>query len=184
MIGGNNKERVFFALWPDKDTRKALAERARVVHEIATEGRPIPEENLHVTLRFLGSISRRQRKQAAAAARRIRRARFSLRFDRAGFWPQSKVAWLGCSDLPDPLLSLVADLNTELGSEGFDLYTRPYRPHVTVLRGVGELPELPAIEPLDWEPERFVLVRSRLDESGSSYRVLDEWPLDAPAPES
>jgi len=47
--------RLFFALWPDEATREQLAHITRKAVR-GSGGRPIPVENLHSTLVFLGSV--------------------------------------------------------------------------------------------------------------------------------
>lgn len=170
-------ERLFFALWPDSALREELARRARPIQAAAVDGQPVPDENFHITLRFLGHLDVDGWKRAERAAGRVRHRDITLKLDRAGHWEQPRVLWLGCSDVPDPILGLLADLNTELGGEGFEFRSRPWRPHVTVARGVTEVAELPSVEPLQWELSRFVLVRSELGGSASDYEVVGEWPL-------
>lgn len=172
---GEAEPRLFFALWPDATTREALAARSRAVGTVLTGARAIPPENLHVTLRFIGRVAEPER--VRAAAQRVRPRPMRLHFDRFGFWPEPQVAWLGMAEAPDPLLALVADLGTELGSEGFELRSRVYRPHITLYRGVRAAGELPQAEPLDWEPESFVLVSSTRNEQGSQYEIIETWPL-------
>ena len=84
---------------------------------------------------------------------------------------------LGCRKAPDPLLRLVVNLNTELGSEGFLVETRPFKPHVTLARHARHAPQAELREPVEWCSDRFVLVGSRSDDEGATYTVLDEWPL-------
>src|SRR5262245_57348130 len=51
--------RLFFALWPDSEMQAALAEvTRRWVSGIG--GKPIPPENFHFTLAFLGSMDERR----------------------------------------------------------------------------------------------------------------------------
>ena len=47
--------RLFFAFWPEPFQQVALAEATRGVAE-RSGGQPVPPENLHVTLVFLGSV--------------------------------------------------------------------------------------------------------------------------------
>lgn len=170
-------ERLFFALWPDEALRSELSARARQIQSVAEDGTPVPDDNLHITLRFMGALDKAAAKRAESAAGRVRKRDVQLVLDRAGFWPQPRVLWLGCNDAPDPLLGVIADLNTELGGEGFDLRTRPYKPHVTVARGVTVAGTPPPVEPLHWHPERFALVRSSTSGPLSQYDIVAEWPL-------
>jgi len=170
-------ERLFFAFWPDDDIRAQLVERARAVQAVAEDGSPVPDDNFHITLRFLGALKPDECERAELAASRVRKRDMTLVVDQAGFWPQPRVLWIGCSDVPDPVLGLVADINTELGGEGFEFRTRSYRPHVTVARGVTAAGDMPRVPPLHWTPERFALVRSDTRGSVSSYEVVGEWPL-------
>ena len=47
--------RLFFALWPDGDTRKAINGLARPAVRRAG-GRPVPARHFHMTLAFLGEV--------------------------------------------------------------------------------------------------------------------------------
>ena len=47
--------RLFFALWPDADTRERVANAAAALR--LTEGaRPVPQRNFHLTLAFVGAV--------------------------------------------------------------------------------------------------------------------------------
>ena len=90
-------QRLFFALWPDEVARDALIRAtAKAVRHCG--GRPVPAENLHVTLVFLGSVATRRlpelkglaRTQAAAFAP----TPLSQRFEELAHWsrPQTLCA--------------------------------------------------------------------------------------------
>lgn len=168
--------RLFFALWPDRETRDCLVETVRPLRE-GIEGRMIPDENLHVTLNFLGRVGDDRMDDVCSAAANVRGRSFTLVLDHLGYWPQPKVAWLGTGKTPPELVSLVADLNTELGSVGFDFPGRPFRPHLTIARGAESCDNTGNIDPVHWQVRRFVLIESITSPQGSSYEVLDEWRL-------
>lgn len=170
-------QRVFFALWPDAATREAIeAFTSEAIAECG--GRPVPPENFHMTLRFIGKADGNAMSRMRKAAGRVRTEPLSFRLDQLGFWEEPAVFWLGCRKAPDPLLRLVVNLNTELGSEGFLVETRPFRPHVTLARNANRAPDAELREVVQWTSDRFALVGSRTDERGASYTTLEEWPLD------
>ena len=51
-----NKRRLFFAVWPDTKTLTALLDAQNSIS--AMKARPVPAENLHITLVFIGSASK------------------------------------------------------------------------------------------------------------------------------
>src|SRR5205807_403857 len=65
--------RLFFALWPDAGQRAALVHATRKAVR-SSGGRPVPEESLHVTLAFLGSVPERRVAELQAIARRVAEA--------------------------------------------------------------------------------------------------------------
>lgn len=178
--GDATAERVFFALWPDDATREAIRALA---HEVVPEsgGRPVPEDNYHITLRFLGTIDAARLKKLRKAAGMTFGLKQSIRLDRIGFWEGPAVLWLGCGKVHDDLLRLVVNLNTELGGVGFPHEDRPFKPHVTLARQAQQGADRQLVRPLEWRSEEFVLVSSTTDHEGSTYRVLERYPLRDPA---
>ena len=83
------RRRIFFALWPDAETRRALVRATRSVVR-RSGGRATPPDNLHVTLAFLGPVTE-------VLLERVRRVpplvspHFELIFDRLGFWRGSRL---------------------------------------------------------------------------------------------
>ncbi len=170
-------QRVFFALWPDDETRRAILEAAAPLVP-ASGGTPVNAENLHLTLRFIGNADAGLMMRLRRGAEQVRGKPFSFELDRCGFWPQPQVLWLGCSSTPPELLRLVVGLNTALGTEGVLVETRPFRPHVTLARHASHAPGTDSIEPISWRAGSFSLLASESQEDGVRYRVLDTWQLD------
>ena len=69
-----SKKRLFFALWPDETTRSGLAKAAR-----QWTRRPVPADNLHMTLQFLGACDAEQEACYIEAASTIQAEAFELR---------------------------------------------------------------------------------------------------------
>ncbi|HEX7047527.1 MAG TPA: RNA 2',3'-cyclic phosphodiesterase [Gammaproteobacteria bacterium] len=169
-------QRLFFALWPDEQTREAIDRFTRTAVE-ECGGTAIAPENFHMTLRFVGNADAGAMSRMRKAAERVRTEPLRFKLDQLGFWAEPAVFWLGCRKAPDPLLRLVVNLNTEMGSEGFLVETRPFKPHVTLARNAHHAPQTELRQPVEWSSDKFVLVGSRTDEQGATYTVLEEWPL-------
>ena len=174
------KLRLFFALWPGPELRDALAAAARPLLG-ACRGRRVPKRNYHLTLAFLGSVPAARLEDLRAVTATVSAAPFQLLLDRHGHWPGPRVAWLGCRQFPGAAEALVAALWSALAPLGFQPDPRPFRPHLTVLRGCRACDWEGAITPVDWPVSDFALVRSDTLPTGPRYAVLESWPLQAPA---
>ncbi len=168
-------ERLFFALWPDEPLRQQLAGRSKPIVQ-AADGRQVPAENLHITLAFLGNVDARQRECVDDMAEAITCPPFELMLDRVGHWARSRVLWLAPGS--SPLIHRLAEaLHMGASACGLSLDSRPYRPHLTLMRKVSCVPEALMVTPIYWPVSSFVLLRSVPLPRGVRYDVLREWPL-------
>ena len=168
-------KRLFFALWPDRGVRAQLAERAGLL-QIDT-GRPVPGENYHVTLVFLGNVQEQDIPGLLDAAGRLRVPGFPLQIDRCGWWKRAKVAWLAPEITPAPLLELVEQVNRLSINAGLSIDNRDYSPHLTVARKVARPVTAMSFEPVHWDVREFCLVESITHQQGARYRVMKSWAL-------
>ena len=167
------RRRVFFALWPDDDTRQALSRATRgAVRQCG--GKPTPIENLHVTLAFLGPITAGDLANVEALTPPAAEP-FELVLDRLGFWQRSNVLWIGPADVPEALISLERKLWDRLVDLGFSRERRPYVPHVTLARKAQAARG--AVSPVPWCIEGIALVESKTGPRNSRYSVLKTWPF-------
>jgi len=169
------KRRVFFALWPDKDTSQALVHAARSAIADAG-GRATPAGNLHVTLAFLGPVTdadiERVRKVPPLASPAL-----ELRFDTLGYWRRARLLWVAPSVVPPALIELESVLWEGLAAVGFERDPRAYRPHITLARKArGVEQDFPAVS---WTVSAFALVESRPGARSSIYEVLEVWPFES-----
>ena len=150
--------------------------------------RPVPAENLHLTLVFLGEIAERLLEDVDLAFRAIRAPGFALAPAGLGLFggARARVAYVGVAENP-ALRRLQAKVETAARGAGVALPARRYVPHVTLAR----LPErLAGRARLETEVaararyrlpgfavEDFRLYRSRLAASGASYEELARYPL-------
>jgi 2'-5' RNA ligase len=163
---------LFFAILPSEHARTALADVAEGLgRELG--GRPTPAEKVHLTLVYLGATPTARVGQARQAAGAFVASGFDLHFERLGYWPHNRIVWAGTKEAPEGLLALQGWLESALRAQGFELETRPYAPHITLVRRARQRMAGREIAPVSWRAERFCLMRS----AASRYTVLEEWPL-------
>lgn len=167
------RKRVFFALWPDDAARDAIARESRRAVRLSG-GRPTAKRNLHVTVAFLGSIDADALERAASVPP-METGPFELELDTLGFFPGSRVLWLGPRHVPDALIALEQKLWDGLEAHGFEREPRIYRPHITLSRRARGVDE--AIKPVRWRVDRLALVESVPLHRNVHYAPLRDWPL-------
>ncbi|NNF96282.1 MAG: RNA 2',3'-cyclic phosphodiesterase [Halobacteria archaeon] len=170
------QQRLFFALTPS-------VELARAFHHLAMtdlqecRGRQLKPEQIHLTLRFIGSVDRPTATCLQQAAGSITLPRFELVFDILGYWPRPKVVWSMPSRTPPTLSALAAQLEQVCVSCGLAAENRAYVPHLTLLRNARQAPASVTMSPLRWPVEAFALIRSETLPQGAVYTELQRWPL-------
>ena len=165
--------RLFCAIDLDRTCRLALARYQARLREAGFAGRWTNQENLHLTLAFLGEQPDARR--AAAALAETAGEPFSLTFGGLGRFSQrgGDVLYLAISPSP-ALLDLQRGLTAALDRQGLKTEGRPYRQHITLARRAGAGPE-PAAEPefaAEMPVRGFWLMESRLRPEGAQYRRL------------
>jgi 2'-5' RNA ligase len=169
-----DSSRLFFALWPDDQTRLELV---RLNQSIEAKGfRPVQLHNVHVTLVFLGNVNAASELFLKHCVTGISAKPFVLTFDQLSYWSKPKVLCLTCSHTPDEVEMLVAALNREVAGCGLQTETRPYKPHITLARHARYLPDI-NLEPIVWRAESFCLVESCSEPDGVNYKVRQQWPF-------
>ncbi len=169
-----DSSRLFFALWPDDQTRLELVHLNQAIE--AKGFRPVQPHNVHVTLVFLGHVNAASELLIKHSATDISASPFVLTFDRLSYWSRPKILCLTCSHTPGELEKLVAALNREIASCGLQTDTRPYQPHITLARHAQYLPDI-NFEPIVWRAESFCLVESCSEPDGVCYKVKQQWPF-------
>lgn len=173
----DSPQRLFFALLPDAGVRGRLV---RLQKDLAPAGgRPVPPENLHLTLLFLGDVEADKIKQLRDLAANTEGRRFDLTLDALGSFRQNhaRILWLGPSGETPELNSLHRSLRRRTRDAGLPLRKETYRPHVTLIRQARSWKRIPAgklDEGITWEACRLALVASELHPEGSRYKVLAE----------
>lgn len=110
-------------------------------------------------------------------AGRIEAEVFALELGRCEFWKRPRVVGFTASETPDPLRELVTRLR-QLGRDcGVPVESRPFVPHLTVMRKAQREPRPELQVSLNWDVRRFVLVHSRTLPEGAQYEIIGSWEL-------
>jgi 2'-5' RNA ligase len=157
-------------------------------------GRPVPPENLHLTLAFLGEHPAPVIEDAHYALAQIRCPAFELRLDGLALIGGGKPRVLCAEVAPSPALAaLRRSVRQAARGAGVALGRETYRPHVTLARMGSGLDFDDAQRLRDFTAGRaafragpfevtgFALVRSRLGRGGPAYEDLAEYPLNGAA---
>lgn len=173
----SDARRLFFAIeLPDTVQQNLI--RWRAEHFAPQAGRPVSAANLHMTLAFLGDISREKQRALETLAGRIRQPDFTLDLDDAGHWPRSRVVWLGTRRPPRGLLLLANMLRAQAARSGCYQSPQPFHPHITLLRDAQSVQAIPA-PGFHWlvPVKEFVLYESSFAGGRTRYTPLNRWTL-------
>jgi 2'-5' RNA ligase len=179
--------RLFVAFEVPEEAKTAATKAAETLRERFPRARWVPPENLHVTMKFLGSVWPRltswvpDRLERAAADL----APFDVGLDGLGAFrsPRSaRVVWVGLRDEPaGAMASTAAGIDTSLAAE-FPLETRPFSAHLTLARSDPPLTltseDLEVIvPPVTWTVRELVFVQSHLRRPAPRYEVVGRFGL-------
>ena len=172
--------RLFVALRPPPAIRALLvAAMGGVPH-----ARWQDDEQLHLTLRFIGEVDRPQAEDIAAALGQVHAEAPTLaiagvgRFEKGG---RTDAIWAGVTPR-QPLAALHARVDRALAQAGVAPDTRAYLPHITLARlrrGAGVEPAIArfladraALSSACFAPDALLLFESRLGREGARYEAV------------
>jgi 2'-5' RNA ligase len=176
--------RLFIALPISNEIRKRCEALEEIGRQKASSIRWVNPEQIHLTLFFLGWTDPALQPKIEAQIREAAResAPFSVQVTGLGVFPKPsspKVFWVGLSSEPT-LLALQQNLSDRMGTLGFSVETRPYRPHLTLGRIKGAVPEAftrwvvegSGLQIGHCDMETVTLMESRMRPEGSIYTPL------------
>lgn len=162
-----------------KDRIGQLQDTIRPIKAQVSWTRP---SNIHLTLKFLGGV---EAKRIDRVKRAVERAAiginyFEIEVGGAGCFPSARsprVLWVGVSNIPDALKQLYANIDDQLGREGFPQEKRKFSPHLTIGRlrepnngaRVAEALIASGFEPEKFEASEVIVMRSDIKPTGSIY---------------
>jgi 2'-5' RNA ligase len=174
--------RLFVAIRPPAAIRDLLVDAM----DDSPELRWVGDEQLHLTLRFIGEVERPVANDLAAAIGPIRFEKFELRISGVGRFDQRRggALWAGVEPKA-PVTALAAKVERACQFAGIEPERRAFHPHITLARWKGRSSRAAdafmehnagmASEP--FAVDRFILFESQLSRHGPHYEEIEEYSL-------
>jgi 2'-5' RNA ligase len=144
------------------------------------------EDQLHLTLRFIGEVDRHQADDVAAALSTVYHPRFELALSGAGTFDkrgQVNALWAGVTP-HDAVHRLHKKVDQAVTRAGIAPEHRAYHPHITLARlnrGSGDLGAFVSrhggLSGAAFPVDDFCLYESQLTRDGASYTIVERYPL-------
>jgi RNA 2',3'-cyclic 3'-phosphodiesterase len=181
--------RLFIAIEIPGEIRNTLAAFLKELQKVDPKAKWVRRENLHVTLKFLGTTDPAKSGEIESTLKAIRSPEpVTLEFRGLGFFPNEKrprVFWMGMNSSAN-LQPLAADIDRGMHQHGFPIEERPFAPHLTLAR--FNPPGLPAnlASTVKQNAARafgsmtareFHLIESKLKPTGAEYTTLKSFPF-------
>jgi 2'-5' RNA ligase len=174
--------RLFVAIRPPENIRDLLIDAMDDTPDFRWQD----EDQLHLTLRFVGEVERPVADDLADALARIRSSPFDIRVKGAGRFEQrnSGALWAGVEPR-EPLAALAAKVERVCVGIGLEPERRAFHPHITLARWKGRRTRevadfLERRRGLASEPfsvREFILFESRLGRHGAHYEAAASYRL-------
>jgi len=188
--------RLFFCVPLPQEAKDGAARALAPARRVAGDGSVswTKPEQMHLTLAFLGEQPPEALERMYGAAMPCSELQaFDASLTGVGAFPNPRrahVLWLGISQGASELSALAERLCSGLRAAGFELETRPFRPHLTVARVKrgGErdaeraLSAATVAEVARFRVSRLLLMKSELSPKGARHEEVRAFPLAGPRP--
>ncbi len=180
-VNGAVMHRLFVALRPPR----AMRERLLATMAGVSGARWQEDEQLHLTLRFVGEVNRHLAEDFAAALGSVRHPPIAVSLDRVGSFMRGSrgTMWAGVAP-HNALRSLHRSVEGACRLAGLPPESRSFHPHITLARlsrGAGSpTPFLERWAGLTSPPvviDSMILFESRLRSAGATYTSMARYPL-------
>lgn len=181
--------RTFVCLELPPLARDRLAATQERLRESGARVGWVRPENIHLTLKFLGSVPTERLREVVQAMQRaaLPPPPVTLELTELGCFPNRRaprIIWAGLKQLPEELKNLHLRVENELVAAGFPAESRPFSPHFTLgrvrsgrsIRKLLSAMGAERLEPLRFEVKEIVVMGSQLHPSGALYTPISRIP--------
>lgn len=174
--------RLFIGIRPPETIRDLLLDAM----DDSADFRWQADEQLHLTLRFVGAVDRPQAEDLAHALGRLQTPPFSLHIAGVGSFDHrnSGALWAGVEPRA-PVAALAAKIERACQAIGLQPEHRTFHPHITVARWSGRrsretriwLERRSGLRSPPFDVNEFILFESRLSRHGAHYETVARYSL-------
>ena len=174
--------RLFVAIRPPSFIRDALIDVMEGVPDLRWQS----DEQLHLTLRFVGEVERPLAEDIASGLARVRVEGFALALAGVGEFEQHRRGALWAGVTPhEHVKAVAAKIERACQAAGVEPEHRAFHPHITLARWSGRKPRLDSflqahgrLSSRPWQVGEFVLFESRLGRDGAHYDAVATYPFN------
>ena len=183
--------RSFIAIEIPQQLQTRIGELQKELKRSEADVRWVRPENIHLTLKFLGTVSRESPEKIAEAIAPLVAAwkPFDLRIQGLGCFPSTRnprVLWVGIERGKEEVCSLQKAIENKSAEAAIPEEIRPFQPHLTLGRvhsPKGKYGLTQAVEKLkdaevgSFQASELFLFKSDLRPSGAVYTKLKTFPM-------
>ena len=176
--------RCFIAIdLPINTKTRIFHESKKLQRKNLIKGNLTKKENLHLTLKFLGSLTNKEVEKIKGKLRKVNFNKFFCKVGKAGFFYKgNKIRIIWVDLLSNELNKLQKKIENSILNLGDH---KNFNSHITIFRVksvsnkrrlVEEVSEID-FKNLNFKVREFVLMKSELKKQGIRYRILDRFKL-------
>lgn len=163
--------RIFIAINLNTETRSHLTAIRDELRSKSESGNFSDNENLHLTLAFIGEISMKKIDKIKDILEAVTFNPFKIEAERLGTFSRGTLWWAGLRQ-DKPLMALQGEIEHKLAMCGFKMDGRKYSPHITLGREVVTKTEPWEIEPFKETVTSIDLMKSERINGKLRYTVI------------
>jgi len=182
--------RAFIAVELSKAAKDEIERIINSLKDADTNTKWLSSQTMHLTLKFLGSVSPEKVKDITSSIKTISEdiTTFNITFSDIGVFPSErrpKVVWVGIKDDNGEVQALSSKVEGAMEKEGFTREDRPFTPHITLGRikngkNIDKLMSITKsinVSPIVSTISRIVLFRSELTSKGAIHTPISKIPF-------
>ena len=183
------KKRLFLAVNLPKRIKRDLVSIQEILKKRTSSKavKWVEEENLHLTLLFLGYVSEKEIEKVVDSLAKVKVDRFWLQLRNLGFFPHEKnpkIVWVGTKGEVDVLKKLYKEIVLVLKKKGLSFEPR-FSPHLTlgrIKRGKVSFFHSKKVDQIiklskKFSVQKFALMESVLTRQGPKYSLVKDFYL-------